>query len=99
MKKIKMSVRLNSDEYLKLKRDAKTTGLKMEPYIRSLIMNTEIQPRPPDEYFKLIREINAIGNNINQIAHIANANGSIGMSKINAAVKMVDDIMDIIRGV
>lgn len=97
MNKIKMSVRLTEKEYAYLKKQAGLCGLKMEPFIRKLIMNKEIRPRPPDEYYQLIREINAIGNNINQIAHMANSQRYISNEKINSAVKMVDDIMDIVR--
>lgn len=57
----------------------------------------EILPRPPDEYYKILREINAIGNNINQIAYIANSQKHISAENINRAVKMVGDIMNIVR--
>ena len=45
----------------------------MEPFIRKLIMGVEIHPRPPENVVMLLREINAIGNNINQIARKVNA--------------------------
>ena len=47
----------------------------MEPFIRALIMGITLQPRPPDEYRELLRELSAIGNNVNQIAKAANAKG------------------------
>ena len=90
-------IRLTEKEKIHLKKSAVRCGLKMEPFIRKLIMEKEIRPRPPDEYLQLIREINAVGNNINQIAHIANAEQHISSSKIEEAVKMVDDIMDMVR--
>lgn len=95
--KIKLSVRLNAKQHEYLKKQAALSGLKMEPFIRKLIMGTEIRPRPPDEYLRLIREINAIGNNINQIAHIANAERTISNDKINYAVSLVDEIMEKVR--
>ena len=91
-------IRLTEKEKNHLKKSADICGLKMEPFIRKLIMEKEIRPRPPDEYLRLIREINYIGNNINQIAHVANAENHISADKINEAVKMVDDIMDVVRG-
>lgn len=66
-------VRLSNKEKSYLQAQAENAGLKMEPFIRKLIMGVEIHPRPPDNIAQLIREINAIGNNINQIAHKANA--------------------------
>lgn len=90
-------VRLTHTEKSFLKKQADKAGLKMEPYIRRLIAGKEIKPRPPEEYYKILTELNHIGNNINQIARVANAERHITTDKINTAVKMVDDIMDIVR--
>ena len=95
---IKLTVRLTPKEHEHLKREADECGLKMEPYIRKLIAGSEVKARPPNEYVTLIREINAIGNNINQIAHIANAEGRISDNKISEAKKYLSDIMQLVRG-
>lgn len=92
-------VRLSEKEKEHLKSQAAACALKMEPYIRKLIMGKEVRPRPPDEYVKLLREINAIGNNINQIAHIANAEQHISESKINEVLHLQDEIMRMVRSV
>ena len=60
-------------------------------------MGKELLTRHADEYYKILREINAIGNNINQIAYIANSQKHISAENINRAVKMVGDIMNIVR--
>ena len=92
-------VRLSEKEKEHLKSQAAACALKMEPYIRKLIMGQEVRPRPPDEYVKLLREINAIGNNINQIAHIANAEHRISEDKIETVLQMQNDIMRLVRSV
>ena len=92
-------VRLSEKEKEHLKSQAAACALKMEPYIRQLIMGKEVRPRPPDEYVKLLREINAIGNNINQIAHIANAEHRISEDKIETVLQMQNDIMRLVRSV
>ena len=92
-------VRLSEKEKEHLKSQATACALKMEPYIRKLIMGKEVRPRPPDEYIKLLREINAIGNNINQIAHIANAEHRISEDKIETVLQMQNDIMRLVRSV
>ena len=92
-------VRLSEKEKEHLKSQAAACALKMEPYIRKLIMGNIIRPRPPDEYVKLLREINAIGNNINQIAHIANAEQHISESKINEVLHLQNEIMRMVRSV
>ena len=72
-KKIKISVRLTETEHAHLKEQSANAGLKMEPFVRRLIMAQEIRPRPPDSYAALLRELSAIGNNINQLARGANS--------------------------
>lgn len=92
-------VRLSPKEKEHLKAQAAACALKMEPYIRKLIMGSVIRPRPPDEYVKLLREINAIGNNINQIAHIANSEHRISENKINEVLHLQNEIMRMVRSV
>lgn len=71
----RLSLRLSAEEYARLKGLSESIGLKLEPTVRSLIMGTELKPRPPDVYRELLRELSAIGNNVNQLAKAANAKG------------------------
>ena len=48
----------------------------------------EIKPRPPEEYAALLHELSAIGNNINQLAHWANARGSAREEEIAKAAEL-----------
>ena len=72
-----MSVWLNDAELDHLRRQAVAAGLGMDPFLRSLILGVELRPRPPDTYAALLRELSAIGNNINQLAIKANALGFV----------------------
>ena len=92
-------VRLSPKEKEHLRAQAAACALKMEPYIRKLIMGNIIRPRLPDEYVRLLREINAIGNNINQIAHIANAERHISKDKVEEVLNLQNDIMRLVRSV
>jgi hypothetical protein len=85
-----ISVWLNNSELLHLNQQSAVSGLKMEPLVRSLIMNLDILPRPPNEYGALLRELSAIGNNVNQIAHIANSNRNITPEQISRAVELTE---------
>lgn len=85
----RITLRLNATEYAHLRRQAEATGLKMEPLIRQLIMGVTLRPRPPDEYAALLRELSAIGNNVNQLAHQANARGEATQAEIDGAVGLV----------
>ena len=93
----KLTVRLDEKHYKHLKAQSQIAGLKFEPTIRSLIMGLNIKPKPPDELNKLIRELSAIGNNINQIAFIANSQKSIDADKINEAVVLANQTWEYVR--
>ena len=92
-------VYLSDTEKQRLIKQTSLAGISAGAFIRKLIMGNVIRPRPPDEYVKLLREINAIGNNINQIAHIANAEHRISEDKIETVLQMQNDIMRLVRSV
>ena len=71
----KISIRLSEKEYTHLKEQADLAGLKIEPFLRNLISGVKMKPRPKEEWAELIRQMSAVGNNINQIAHRANIHG------------------------
>ena len=83
-----ITVRLTADEYAHVKQISKDSGLKMEPAIRQLIMGVNLRPRPPDELSELLRQLAAIGNNINQIAKVANASGYVRREDVQSIVEM-----------
>ena len=87
-----VTLRLNADQYAHLQQQAEIAGLKMEPLLRQLIMGTNLRPRPPDTYAALLRELSAIGNNINQLAHQANARGEAANEEIQEAARLVRQV-------
>ena len=84
-----VSVWMNETEYRHLKRQAELAGLGIDPFIRTLVAGVQMRPRPPDTYAALLRELSAIGTNINQIAHWANARQSISKAEVDEAVSLV----------
>lgn len=68
-------VRLNAKEQQRLRKQAKKCGLSEEAYLRSLLNGFLPKELPPPDYHGMMRELNAIGNSINQIAARANATG------------------------
>ena len=84
-----VSVWMNEQEYRHLKKQAELAGLGIDPFIRSLVAGVQIRPRPPDTYAALLRELSAIGNNVNQIAYWANARRGITESEIKEAAELV----------
>ncbi len=90
-------VRLTLKEKAHLKKQSEIAGLKMEPFIRKLIMGTELHPRPPDEYRKVLYHLSAIGNSINQIAHHANRQKYVSAVQINEAVTLIDEAISAVK--
>lgn len=95
-----VSVWMNEAEYRHLKSQARLAGMGIDPFIRNLVAGIQLRPHPPDEYSTLLRELAAIGNNINQIAHWANAQKSIHEPEIveaavlaNRAWRLVKDTL------
>ena len=64
---IPILVRLNAQEQQNLKKHVKKSGLSQEAFIRSLINGYIPKELPPLDYFSMIRELHAIGSNLNQI--------------------------------
>ena len=59
---------LSEAEYRHLLKQCTLSSLNTSALLRHSIMGVNIQPRPPNTYADLLRELSAIGNNINQIA-------------------------------
>ena len=92
-----ITLRLTPEQYTQLQEQANATGLKMEPLLRQLIMGVTLRPRPPDAYAALLRELSAIGNNVNQLAHQANARGEATRGEIEEAARLVRQASKLIR--
>ena len=92
-----ISVWMTEQEYTHLKQQAARSGLGMDPFIRNLVRGVEIRAKTPDCYNALLRELSAIGNNVNQIAHWANSKGYASKSKIHEAAVRVNEAYMMVR--
>ena len=66
-----IKVRLNDEELATLNQIAHRAGRSRESVIRDTISGIQIREAPPLEYPLLIRELRAVGNNLNQLAVLA----------------------------
>ena len=73
------------------------TGLPASGLIRHALAGVQLRQRPPGEYAGLLRALSAIGNNINQIAHWANAKKSIQEAEIKQAVLLANKAWELIK--
>ncbi|MEL7568354.1 MAG: hypothetical protein AAGU27_26245 [Dehalobacterium sp.] len=64
-REIRAQVWLNKEENAKLHTNAKKAGLSQKSYLRSLINGYLPKEVPPIDYFCMLRELHAIGRNLN----------------------------------
>ena len=83
----KKLLRLNQDEQERLRYLSKSTGLNQEQVLR-----------PTADYIKMSRQIAALGNNLNQLAHIANASGKVSNTDLLTAKQIMEQIWRYIKG-
>ena len=92
---IRVTIRLNEAEATELNNRAENQSLTLSGYFRSAVLDTPPPPqsrRPPvdrRELGKLLGAIGRIGNNINQLAKVANAGSWPDSQQLDAAC---DDI-------
>ena len=74
IRKKQILIRLSEKEYRHLTEQADLAQLNINQFVRNLIMGVKIKPRPKEEWAELLRQMSAIGNNINQMAYRAELN-------------------------
>ena len=94
---IKLSLRLNEEEHKRLKERAYMTGCSVEQYLRNLIDDHPMKPYPKKEVAELKRQLAAIGNNINQIARVANTCDRVGKSDVESIIEMQAKIWHLMK--
>lgn len=98
-RKQQITVRLTKQEKDHLDKQARLAGMKMEPFVRNLIVGSYIRERPAEYWGEVIRQLSAIGNNINQIAHIANAAECIGVDELQETQRLMKEVWKIVKEV
>ena len=66
-------VRLSEDELAVLNRDTEKSGWSREKYMRALIAHSPIKSKPSMDLVSVLRNLQQINNNMNQIAMKANS--------------------------
>ena len=68
---------LTESEAFELKSNAKKAGISVQSYLRALIKNHPIKEQPSIEFHTVLKSLDKIGSNINQIAAKANTKGFV----------------------
>ena len=97
---IQIIVRLNRKEQEHLQTSVKRSGLSQEAYLRQLIRGAVPKEAPPADYYGMMRELHAIGNNLNQITRKANAFHMVDAPAYDQMARALEkSIRDITRAV
>lgn len=81
-KRIKKQFWPSPQEVAELKRKAELAGISESAAIRLLLRGYEPREKPDARFYNTMRELSAIGNNINQLAVKANALGFVDASML-----------------
>ena len=90
----KITVRLTDAERDHLLAQAELAGLKIEPFVRNVILGVQMQPRPKAQWAELLRQTSGIANNINQITKRANSGEPVTEETLRLIADMQVQIWD-----
>jgi hypothetical protein len=79
---------------MKFKGMVKRSGVSQEAYFRHYVNGFVPPDAPPPDYYSMMKELYHIGNNLNQIAFVANATGIIDSEKYSRNVVMLTDAIE-----
>ena len=94
-----VSTKLTKLQYYAVKRRAGEAGVKVSEYVRQAIITAEVVPRLNRQDADTIRKLAGEANNLNQLAHRANAGGfalvAVELVKLkNGIVEIINQLSD-----
>lgn len=89
-------IRFTEKEYDRLCKYAQKAGLPKTTYIRHMINGSRPKENPGMDYFHFMRGLYHLGNNLNQITHLAHKFGSLHTAKLEQFYKQYIDIIRLI---
>lgn len=96
-RKIKFDLYFDEEELESLNSLCQQTNLNKASLIRYLIKGYCPPESPPADYKTLIRELRAVGNNLNQILVIARTNGILNVPDLRKAISDLREVEMLMR--
>ena len=97
-KKYRITVKLNTQDYYTLKGKAKSAGVTMSEFVRKVLDKGNVIERLTVEQADFIRKLCGMANNLNQLAHRANAEGFHAVAPFHKIIiGKIDEILNLIR--
>lgn len=101
-RKIKIDLRLNDNEFERLNNDVQKTGLSREKYLRALIANKQIKPKPSTDLIYVLKELQQINNSLNLIALQASSANNVDADayrkNVNELKLIIGKLMEVMYG-
>ncbi len=92
-RRIKKQIWLSDEEEYLMKFKSEAVGMNASDYIRHLIVGYKPKEKPPEQFYEDIKSIRKIGNNINQIARIANAKNIVDVPHLKKEIDQLDELI------
>lgn len=87
----KVTLKMATGEYYSLRAKARTAGITRSEYVRGCIRSSVVKQRLSAELMGYIRKLCGMANNVNQIAHRANA---VGYTEIHRDCLSMNERLD-----
>ncbi|WP_455582625.1 MobC family plasmid mobilization relaxosome protein [Dysosmobacter sp.] len=84
----RVEVYFSEEEYRHFRKNVALSGFDVSTYVRFLVNGHNLKARPTEEFSVIRHQLSAIGNNLNQIAKVANYSHTVSAedaTKIEAA--------------
>ena len=95
--KYRITVKMATEDYYLLKSKAKSAGVSASEFIRGCITEGGVKERLSKEHGDLIRKLCGMANNLNQLAHKANAAGFVTVRmECRVLVARIEELLNLI---
>ena len=98
-RRYQVNFRLTEDEAITVEAKAQKVGLSISAYAKKQALNGKIQTIgiTREEVREVLAELGRWGNNLNQIAKVANQGGGVNVAQLDDINKALDDLWKYIR--
>ena len=89
---IVMKFRATEEEAAEIRRKANAAGMTVSRFLRTAAVNSQVVLYNTADIYGLRSDLRRIGNNINQIAMVANSNKSVYLSDVRELRKQLNEM-------
>ena len=91
---IVMKFRATEEEAAEIRRKAAAAGMNVSRFLRTSAVNSQVVLYNTADIYGLRSDLRRIGNNINQIAMVANSNRSVYLSDVRELKKQFSELSE-----